>query len=341
MDANTIFMQLQGTSKNYTLDHARIMEAYGRDRGLTPFAEFSPMLFFNKATQKYQISFKDHYSMVHRWAQDRGGYRRTWKRLPAPTGDVKVEVDIISNRDYAIVLQACQYGADRKEEMEAYTHRAEGVCTAKDYADKRNTGKSQEWFALKRATEAALIETFGKEPAQARKIYGANVLTVGERRDAASALYPPQEREALPAPEIINGDIIDFDPDADAAAVEQFAEQERERYATQTPPPPEPPDPPEPQADYIDAVEFGVFTTQKGKLHIGFMADGEKWPSVRWWGGRDALIEAAPWIGTGKDPATKDDLAQDGRRWTCPMRVFFEENDQGYKNATRFEQAQA
>lgn len=330
MDANTIFMQLQGMSGNYTLDHARIMEAYGRDRGLTPFAEFSPMLFFNKSTQKYQISFKDHYSMVQRWAQDRGGYRRTWKRLQAPAGDVRVEVEVISNRDYAIVLQACQYGADRKEEMEAYTHRAEGICTAKDYNDKRNTGKSQEWFALKRATEAALIETFGKEPAQARQIYGVSMLTTENKQTAVNALYPAQSREALPAPApVIDGDYTDFDPDADYEALQQVIAGEVARYAEQAE------EHPEPGASFIVAVEFGPCDVKGGgKPHIGFMAEGEKWPSVKWWKGRDALLEAAPWIGA---IATKEELADIGRRFNCQMRVYYEMNGT-YKNAVRFEQ---
>lgn len=219
MDAETIFSVLKGASPHYTMEHARIMEAYGRDRGLTPFAEFSPMLFHNKDTGKYQISFKDHYSMVHRWAQERGGYRRTWRRLPANNGDVTVEVSIMSNRDYAIVLQACQYGANRDEEMKAYEHIAQATCTAKDYATKRLTGKTQEWFALKRATEAALIDCFGKEPAQARQIYGANTLTVEGARNALTALYPTKEPEALPSPEVIDGDY--FDPVEDQEAIEE------------------------------------------------------------------------------------------------------------------------
>jgi len=334
MDAKMIFIQMQGANANYTMDHARVMEAYGLDHGLTPFAEFHPMLFKNKSTGKYQVAFKDHYSLVQRWAQDRGGYRRTWHRIDAPKGDISVEVSVISNRDYSIVLTACQYGADRAEEMAAYEHKAQATCTAEEYRDKKRTGKSQEWFALKRATEAALIECFGKEPAQARQIYSANVLTTEGARSAASALYPPQEHEALPAPAVtvVDGEYTDdFDAEADYEALQGVISGEAERYAEQT----GATEAARSTGDYIEAIEFGVFDTQKGgNLHIGFMAADEKWPSVRWWNGRDALIEAAPWIG---GMATKDELADLGRRWTCPMRVQYETNDKGYKTATAFE----
>lgn len=351
MDTNEVYLYLQGMDKRYTKDHAAMMAAYGRDKGLTPFAEFSPMLFSNKKTGAYQIQFKDHYSLVHRWAQDRGGYRRTWKRMPSATpGDITVEVRIISNRDYAIVLTACQYGANREEEMAAYEHIATAICTASDYNDKRNTGKSQEWFALKRATEAALIDCFGKEPAQARQIYASVGRPQLELEDATAALFgEPRKQEALPAPPVIEAELVTaptsntppepesfFDEAADARLIAQQvadAEDEAEASAAQS------------KTSLLDdspfilAVEFGCFDTkQKGKLHLGFMAEGEKWPSVRYWKGRDALLEAAPWIG---QVATKDELGQENKRFDCRMKVYYTTDDKGYKTATRFEQAEA
>jgi len=95
--------------------------------------------------------------------------------------------------------------------MAAYEHKAVATCTAEDYANKRNTGKSQEWFALKRATEAALIDCFGKEPSQAREVYS---LSAQDKHEARAALWGEPERkpEALPAPDVVDGEFEDLEP---------------------------------------------------------------------------------------------------------------------------------
>lgn len=84
---------------------------------------------------------------------------------------------------------------------------------------------------------------------------------------------------------------------------------------------------------FFECVEFGVFKSKSGKMHLGFMAEGSKWPDARWWRSRDEFIAAAPWIG---QTATKDDLGIEGNRWQGKMRVYYEEKD-GWKTAVRFE----
>ena len=90
----------------------------------------------------------------------------------------------------------------------------------------------------------------------------------------------------------------------------------------------------EPQSlPYLDCAEFGVFNTQKGKRHIGFMeTSDQQWPVIRFWKGRDEFLKMAPVEGI-----TKDDLGEVGGRWACPMRVYYETNESGYKNAVSFE----
>ena len=88
-------------------------------------------------------------------------------------------------------------------------------------------------------------------------------------------------------------------------------------------------------AAYLDVVELGVFDTKAGgKPHIGLMADGHEWPDIRWWKGRDELLEAAPWLG---ESVTKDDLGEMGARYPFAARVVYTEDGKGYKVAERFE----
>ena len=91
----------------------------------------------------------------------------------------------------------------------------------------------------------------------------------------------------------------------------------------------------EPSAPYLDVVELGVFDVKAGgRPHIGLMAAGNPWPDIRWWKGRDELIEAAPWIG---ESVTKDDLGEMGVRFPFAARVYYTEDGKGYKVAERFE----
>ena len=90
-----------------------------------------------------------------------------------------------------------------------------------------------------------------------------------------------------------------------------------------------------PAGVYLDVSEVGVFDTKKtGNPHIGLMTDGHKWPDIRWWNGRTALLEAAPWL---NDSCTKDQLGQMGARFPFVARVYYTEDANGYKVAERFE----
>jgi len=91
-----------------------------------------------------------------------------------------------------------------------------------------------------------------------------------------------------------------------------------------------------PIATFLDVSEVGVFDTKAGgKPHLGLMADGHKWPDIRWWEGRTQLLEAAPWLG---ENVTKEQLGQMGARFPFAARVYYTEDAQGYKSAVQFEQ---
>ena len=91
-----------------------------------------------------------------------------------------------------------------------------------------------------------------------------------------------------------------------------------------------------PAMPYLDVGEIGVFDTKKGgKPHLGLMADGHKWPDIRWWDGRTALLETAPWLG---ESATEEQLGEMDARFPFAARVYYTEDAQGYKSAVRFEQ---
>lgn len=85
---------------------------------------------------------------------------------------------------------------------------------------------------------------------------------------------------------------------------------------------------------YLDVIEVGVFDTKTGgRPHIGLMADNHKWPDIRWWNGRTALLEAAPWL---SESCTKDDLGEMGARFPFAARVYYTEDAGGHKTAERF-----
>jgi len=91
-----------------------------------------------------------------------------------------------------------------------------------------------------------------------------------------------------------------------------------------------------PAMPYLDVSEVGVFDTRAGgKPHIGLMADGSKWPDIRWWNGRTQLLEAAPWLG---ESVTKEQLGTMDARFPFAARVYYTEDAQGYKSAVQFEQ---
>jgi len=174
-----------------------------------------------------------------------------------------------------------------------------------------------------------------------------DVQWVGEGQDiqdkgAAKAATSAVKYALLKTFLISTGD-ADDDPDSGDG---QPRAQQRRTPKTQGPPPVEVPrDAWEEQENwphntppggpYLDASEVGVFDTKAGKRHLGFMTDGHKWPDIRWWNGRDALLEAAPWLA---DSCTKEQLGEMGARFPFTARVYYTENvPGGYKTAERFE----
>ena len=153
-----------------------------------------------------------------------------------------------------------------------------------------------------------------------------------------SAVYTPDELGAT-----VDGDGQYVDAPARVVDVEEIPVTQTKRAVV----PPLGDEPPEgwnmdeqlqdaePPASYLDVVELGVFDVKAGgKPHIGLMADGNEWPDIRWWKGRDELLEAAPWLG---ESVTKDDLGEMGARYPFAARVVYTEDGKGYKVAERFE----
>jgi hypothetical protein len=128
--------------------------------------------------------------------------------------------------------------------------------------------------------------------------------------------------------------------DDDDGSTSQHRPVVRRAPAAQSGPPEPPPDAWDEEAagngsePYLDVSEVGVFLTKAGKPHIGLMEDGHKWPDIRWWKGRDELLTAAPWLG---ETVTKEQLGTPDARFPFAARVYYSEDDKGYKAAERFE----
>lgn len=171
---------------------------------------------------------------------------------------------------------------------------------------------------------------------------------VGEGQDtqdkgAAKAATSAVKYALLKTFMISTGDAVD---DPDSSSSNNAPTRKRQQRRAPAPPPIEEqadawereeyqPDGAAQELPYLDVSEVGVFDVKAGgKPHLGLMADGHKWPGIRWWGGRTALLDAAPWLA---DSCTKDDLGQMGARFPFAARVYYT-MDGEYKSAERFEQ---
>jgi len=92
--------------------------------------------------------------------------------------------------------------------------------------------------------------------------------------------------------------------------------------------------PPE-QGDFLTIAIVGATKTKDGtKTYLGLWEAGKDYPSLRLWGGRDKFLENCPWAG---DSMTKDGLGDVNTRYEFNARVYYEENDRGYKDVKRIE----
>ena len=327
MDVQTVLHIMQGTESRFNEEDAAAFVSYCAERGLTPFAESYPLLFISNG--KRNLSFKDHYSVQSRWAHVEGGYRKARKHIETEDGSTQIQVEIIPNRDYAIVLKAVELGADRVEEMEAYTCRVVGIVTKAEKTSKKYPpkGKTWEWLAEKRATEDALRQMFGKEPSQVRQILA---ISAQDRNEAVHALYGSQApRQALAAPvesQVVEGVIVKK-LDDEAPGWDDEGEDNNDLWDQ------------EEQAESEELEELPSFVadtvkvlmTQKNTPYLMFTA-GED--AASWFKSRDELLKAAPWIGT---VYTKDDF-QPGSALPLSIRVEYEVSGQ-YRNAVAFAKA--
>jgi len=199
------------------------------------------------------------------------------------------------------------------------THREKGITTGKftlTFAD-AETGQTHDvqWVgegqdtqdkgAAKAATSAvkyALLKTF--------------LISTGDAAD------DPDSGNGAPRPQQRNTRTPQGPPPVDAPRDAWEEEESQEPSGA-------------PAGAYLDVSEVGVFDTKAGgQPHIGLMGDGRKWPDARWWNGRTALLEAAPWLA---DSCTKERLGVIGARFPFAARVYYTEAANGYKTAERFE----
>jgi len=217
-EALTIINVTQPLAK---IEHARAFLAEAADRGLSPFTEIWP-IFAEKKEKRgdkwipvgiKNMTFKEHYNIAARWAQQCGGYstpyRETRHETRTETGyndrqyqvsGVYVKIGVLTNQDYAALIKLAGMnipGFDFREEREAFVKWGEAFVSDKHPCP---SGKDAEWVARKRATEEALLNAFGREPSQARQMY-ALAMSAEDTRAAADAMFPaPAPQAALPAP---------------------------------------------------------------------------------------------------------------------------------------------
>ena len=238
-DALTI---MQITQPLATLDHARAFIALCDDRGLSPFVEVSPIFAMKREQRGDQwvdvavkgMSIKESYHNVDRWAAQCGGYSVPVRFTTPESRDetnygktktiagIKAVVRVLTNRDRAAIMQIMQLspGMDYKELRDEYLKEGEAWVSL---AHRPPSGWTVEKVALKRATEAALLNAFGREPSQSRQMYN-NVLTASAGSEARAALYGSGAQPALPAPavDVLEGDYtpviatVDSPPDPGA-----------------------------------------------------------------------------------------------------------------------------
>lgn len=206
MEAKEVWHIMRGLFPSSTLEDAAAFLGLCHERGLTPFLEASPIVTdYDKrdGTHVHSVTVKEHYSVMERWAQQCGGYTVRLREVERDQdGNIRARVGIVSNRDYAAVGQFCARvpGVDFRQELEAFMTIGEAILTVDETGKKQPPkGKTWQWLAEKRARESALLQKFGREPSQSRKIYTAAVagqLTAAQ----ANALLYGEEAPALPAP---------------------------------------------------------------------------------------------------------------------------------------------
>ena len=170
---------------------------------------------------------------------------------------------------------------------------------------------------------------------------------VGEGQDkqdkgAAKAATSAVKYALLKTFLISTGDEAD-DPDASVGARQNTAPRRAARpqrpAPAQTAPPPEPRDLWDAEAEggqevpVFRATTLKVLKTRSNKPYLMFTDGGDT--AASWWGGRDGLIQAAPWIA---QKYTKEQLGEIGTELPLDVVVYYEVKGD-YRNATAFEQA--
>ncbi len=328
MDIRGIFGVLKTWDSRYTTDHAEAVAAYGRLRGLTPFAEFSPIL-----DKDGRLSFKDHYGVMQRHAQLSGGYSKRVYRVadPKAPNDVIFDVVVVANSDWPTIQSMMVMGYKRDEIMPAYEHVGRGTVTATEQQKRRPpNGWTWDRVAIKRGTEAALMQAFGKAPSQDGRMSETTVLPSDqaadalfpaqrdpvERREQSRAADPEPKPAPAPAPKPIempriNPAALQLDESVPVQPAPQKLDPKAQLPGTPqpTPVPVSLPAPVPPQATPAAAANSGTPTAQNLLERFSAAIEQAAGETPRK-GVRAALAKGMeyPFAGTGQDP-------EDARHW--------------------------
>lgn len=331
MDAESTYMILRQTTESATMQDALAFLAICQDRGLSPFVEASPIIsdYTRRDGKKiHSLAVKEHYAVQERWAQQCGGYIVSRREVNKTPEGLMARVWVISNRDYAAVgkLAAIVPSIDFKEELTRFEVLGEAIVTTSEMNRKAPVTKTWEWVAEKRAREAALRQKFGKEPSQARQLYSQALaaLTQADMREGLTAMYPQRQALAVAADPVEAPviEVITEDSDTQEAAEAMYSEEIDTPVLE--------PDLWDREAQTFVADTVKVLATKKGQPYLVF-SNGTL--GAAWWKGRDAMLEAAPWIG---QTYTKEHFGTVGVELPLVIRVRYEQNGQ-YLNAVSFE----
>lgn len=327
----------------------------------------------NRGSVNFQISYTLMAEWVRRFkgTHTEPEYHRLTKEELIEEGlqqtDVAYRVSFVMDDSIDKLMVLAQvYGAEKARAMVAVT--GFGCAKASEYSSEyfAPAGRSKTWKVQKRAMVDAYRRKFGTptraEIEELRRIGGfervraedwegtedlhpgdaaALVQFRGQWREHEERLESDPEYRAekgeqtkaamaamYPDAQTVEAEIVSDDYETANA---QEAAEALYPEATDAPTP-EQPDLWDREAQTFVADVVKVLATKAGKPYIVFSSTADNLGAA-WWKGRDAMLEAAPWIGT---VYTKEHFGTVGVELPLVIRVRYEQNGQ-YLNAVSFE----
>lgn len=282
--------------------------------------------------------------------------------------DIAYRVTFLMNKDIASLQTLAEAGYDPREARAMLEVSGLGVATLAEYNGDyfAPAARSRSWKVQKRALVDAYRRKFGtpnrSQIEELRRIGGfervraedwegtedlhpgdaaALVQFRGQWREHEERLESDPEYRAekgeqtkaamaamYPDAQTVEAEIVSDDYETANA---QEAAEALYPEATDAPTP-EQPDLWDREAQTFVADVVKVLATKAGKPYIVFSSTADNLGAA-WWKGRDAMLEAAPWIGT---VYTKEHFGTVGVELPLVIRVRYEQNGQ-YLNAVSFE----